>query len=664
MRRSILTFLGGVLLAGALVTTVAAQPGPFSAQIQAALRALGLTGIGFITGDCAGWDATLGKWVPTVCAGGGGGGAPTNATYITQTSNAGLSAEQALASLSSGIMRVATTTGVVTSLTDCSGIAANQSDETGTCGGLVLSVSPSLTTPTLGVASATSINKVAITAPATSATLTLADGSTLATSGAFSTTFTATGATSLTLPTSGNLMSSSGVWVDTDFACVVGTTGLAFVDCGAKLADFISISGIVQGDLIYGSGANTVAMLAKDANATRYLSNTGTTNNPAWAQVNLSNGVTGDLPFANFTQASAASKLLGRGSASGAGDYEEITLGSGLTMTGTTLSASGTGSPGGSDTQVQYNNAGAFGGSADLIWNNTTKALTIGATGVSFTTDNDGAITLRSVSAGSQEDWNINLDDTANTIVSSSSTGVDQMTWSSIRQLYTTTQAATQVDAFTATNTSADGRVRLVLNGNNTNAQLILNSGHNSASPSLIFYNSIGSINAVIQTAGTNQSLDLGVSGGINWRIVGSTAHFVPATTNVSDIGTASLIVRQEYVNQISLGANLLLSVTAPTVSSGFGASPSISGTAASFRVNVGTGGTATGGVLTMPTAATGWNCHVENLTGTAANRADQRTVQMASTTASVTIQNQTVSTGAALAWTASDVVSLVCAAY
>jgi len=40
-------------------------------------------------------------------------------------------------------------------------------------------VSPSFTTPTLGVAAATSINKVAITAPATSATLTIANGKTL-----------------------------------------------------------------------------------------------------------------------------------------------------------------------------------------------------------------------------------------------------------------------------------------------------------------------------------------------------------------------------------------------------------------------------------------------------------------------------------------------------
>jgi len=44
---------------------------------------------------------------------------------------------------------------------------------------LALATSPSLVTPSLGVAGATSINKVAITAPATSATLTIADGKTL-----------------------------------------------------------------------------------------------------------------------------------------------------------------------------------------------------------------------------------------------------------------------------------------------------------------------------------------------------------------------------------------------------------------------------------------------------------------------------------------------------
>ena len=49
---------------------------------------------------------------------------------------------------------------------------------TGT-GNVVRATSPTLTTPTLGVASATSVNKLTITAPATGSTLTIADGKTL-----------------------------------------------------------------------------------------------------------------------------------------------------------------------------------------------------------------------------------------------------------------------------------------------------------------------------------------------------------------------------------------------------------------------------------------------------------------------------------------------------
>ena len=54
-----------------------------------------------------------------------------------------------------------------------------------------------------------------------------------------------------------------------------------------------------QGDLLYGTGTNTYTKLAKNTSATRYLSNTGTSNNPAWAQIDLSNGVTGVLPASN-----------------------------------------------------------------------------------------------------------------------------------------------------------------------------------------------------------------------------------------------------------------------------------------------------------------------------------------------------------------------------
>ncbi|MDE2015933.1 MAG: hypothetical protein KGI72_05420 [Patescibacteria group bacterium] len=46
-------------------------------------------------------------------------------------------------------------------------------------GAVVLATSPSLTTPTLGVATATTVNKVTLTAPATGSTLTIVDGKTL-----------------------------------------------------------------------------------------------------------------------------------------------------------------------------------------------------------------------------------------------------------------------------------------------------------------------------------------------------------------------------------------------------------------------------------------------------------------------------------------------------
>lgn len=59
------------------------------------------------------------------------------------------------------------------------------------------------------------------------------------------------------------------------------------------------------------------------------------------------------VTYAKMQNVSAASKILGRGD-SGSGDVEEITLGSGLTMTGTTLSASGGGGGAGTKTIARW----------------------------------------------------------------------------------------------------------------------------------------------------------------------------------------------------------------------------------------------------------------------------------------------------------------------
>lgn len=119
-------------------------------------------------------------------------------------------------------------------------------------------------------------------------------------------------------------------------------------------------------------------------------------------------------------------------------------------------------------------------------------------------------------------------------------------------------------------------------------------------------------------------------------------------------------------ISTINLGANLALSSTAPTISSGFGTGPSVQagGTAASFRVDVGTGGVATDGVVAMPTAATGWNCSVNDLSSHVAGDANEQTFQLSSTTNTVSVQHQNPATGAVHAWTANDILSFVCVAY
>lgn len=98
---------------------------------------------------------------------------------------------------------------------------------------------------------------------------------------------------------------------------------------------------------------------------------------------------------------------------------------------------------------------------------------------------------------------------------------------------------------------------------------------------------------------------------------------------------------------------NLLESATAPTISSGFGTTPSIvtpNGTE-TFRVNVGTGGVATSGVIGLPTAANGWNCQVTDTTNNNVTR------ETAFTTTTVTVT-------AAAAWVASDILIFNCAAF
>jgi len=74
-------------------------------------------------------------------------------------------------------------------------------------------------------------------------------------------------------------------------------------DLNTHLRDNLNVTApavmTTAGDIIYASGANTPARLAKSTTSTQYLANTGTSNIPAWNEVALATGVSGTLPVAN-----------------------------------------------------------------------------------------------------------------------------------------------------------------------------------------------------------------------------------------------------------------------------------------------------------------------------------------------------------------------------
>lgn len=105
-----------------------------------------------------------------------------------------------------------------------------------------------------------------------------------------------------------------------------------------------TIPTIAQGDILYGSAADTLAVLAKDTGTSRFLKNSGTSNNPAWAQPaasDLSNGVTGTGSVALSNTPTFVSPVLGN-------------------ATGTSVNVSGDliGGPGGGSGAIRFLGSG------------------------------------------------------------------------------------------------------------------------------------------------------------------------------------------------------------------------------------------------------------------------------------------------------------------
>ena len=154
------------------------------------------------------------------------------------------------------------------------------SDETGT-GTLVLATSPTLVTPVLGVATATSVNKVTITAPTTSATLTIADGKTLTANNSI--TLAGTDTTTMTFPSTsatiartdaaqtftGTQTFSGDVVISSSTSSTTTGTGALKVTGGAGIAGAV-YAGSIQNTPIGSTTASTAAFttLSTSGNAT------------------------------------------------------------------------------------------------------------------------------------------------------------------------------------------------------------------------------------------------------------------------------------------------------------------------------------------------------------------------------------------------------------
>jgi hypothetical protein len=133
----------------------------------------------------------------------------------------------------------------------------------------------------------------------------------------------------------------------------------------------------------------------------------------AWNSLAYANGPT-----------SGTSILYGNGT----GGFSNVTVGTGLSFTTGTLSATGGGggTPGGSDTQIQFNNATAFGGASNLTTDGSTYFQVGGATPLRFAdTDSSNYVAFKAPgTVASNVTWTLpSADGTSNQVLSTNGSG-------------------------------------------------------------------------------------------------------------------------------------------------------------------------------------------------------------------------------------------------
>ena len=222
---------------------------------------------------------------------------PTFVTPVLGTPSSGTLTNATGLPISTGVSGLGANVATFLGTPSSANLASAVTDETGS-GSLVFATSPTLVTPTLGVASATTVNKVTLTAPATGSTLTIADGKTLTASNSI--TLAGTDSTTMTFPPASASVGYLNIPVNSQSAAyttVLADSGKAIfhpsTDANARTFTIDSNANVAYalGTAITFINMTSQVVTIAITSDTLYLAGTGTTGSRSLAQYGLATAV-------------------------------------------------------------------------------------------------------------------------------------------------------------------------------------------------------------------------------------------------------------------------------------------------------------------------------------------------------------------------------------